>query len=142
MKRECASQVATLLNERNQLTALYTPEKVLQQASGYLLRTDTSNEVVVGCIEVKKVQWYQAEILHLTVAKNHEGRGLARSLLSEALVVASKAGARLAQCTIRMDNEDSIRVFEAAGFVRTAVFKNERSGNNVGVWQLVVSAES
>jgi len=59
-----ADQIATLLNERNQLTQKYTRESVFGHADNYLCRFSDENKVV-ACVEVKSVQWYQTEVLHM-----------------------------------------------------------------------------
>jgi L-amino acid N-acyltransferase YncA len=43
------------------------------------------------------------------------------------------------QCTIRDDNAESEGLFNKCGFVQTSTFYYPSSGNNVGVWQKVVS---
>jgi ribosomal protein S18 acetylase RimI-like enzyme len=133
-----ADQIAELLNERNKLTVRYTRSSVLEHASNYLCRYAETGEVI-ACVEVKKAQWYQIEILHLTVAKSHEGRGHAKALLCEAERVARANGARLLQCTIRIDNQASRQLFEGFGFMLVSTFFNQSSGNNVGVFQKILA---
>jgi len=134
-----ADQIATLLNERNQLTVKYNRKRVLDSAENYLCRYSETREVI-ACVEIKRVQWYQAEVLHLTVAKDHERKGHAKALLCEAERLARTKGARLLQCTIRRDNEGSSKLFEAFGFLHISTFLNEDSGNNVRVFQKVLAA--
>lgn len=98
-----AEEIAALLNRRNELTVRYTRERVLNQMDDYLCRYGNSGHVI-ACIQVKTVQWYQCEVLHLTVAKEDEGQGHARVLLLEAERAARLRNARLLQCTIRQDN--------------------------------------
>lgn len=43
------------------------------------------------------------------------------------------------QCTIRENNEESTGLFVKNGFVRTALFLYPDTGNNVGVYQKVIS---
>ena len=133
-----ADQIAALLNERNQLTVQYTGKRVLASADNYLYRISETNEVI-ACVEVKEVQWYQAEVLHLTVAEPCERKGHAKALLCEAQRSARAKGARILQCTIRMDNEASRRLFEGFGFLHVGTFLNQFSGNNVGVFQKVLA---
>jgi N-acetylglutamate synthase-like GNAT family acetyltransferase len=54
-----ADAIAQLLNTRNQLTVQYTRERVLKEAADYVLRFSETGEVI-ACVQVKKVQWYQA----------------------------------------------------------------------------------
>ncbi len=132
-----ARQIADLLNKRNELTVRYTSDRVLKEAGSYRWRLSDQGEVI-ACVEIKSVQWYQAEVLHLTVAEAHEGRGHGKALLCEAERAARSQRARVLQCTIRADNDRSCRLFEAFGFNRVSVFHNEQSGNNVTVFQKVL----
>jgi ribosomal protein S18 acetylase RimI-like enzyme len=134
-----ADQIAALLNERNELTIQYTRQRVLGHADNYLCRHSEVGEVI-ACVEVKKVQWYHTEILHLTVALSFEGQGHAKALLREAERAARAEGARLLQCTIRTENTKSRALFEGFGFVHIGTFFNQGSGNNVGVFQKILSA--
>jgi L-amino acid N-acyltransferase YncA len=136
-----AEQIAALLNARNQLTVPYTATKVLAHADNYLTHKIESGEIV-GCVEVKSVQWYQSEVLHLSVAEGHTGNGIARALLGKAAQAALAKNARVLQCTIRSGNTESEGLFASSGFSRVATFRNQASGNDVGVWQLVLSPAS
>lgn len=133
-----ADQVAALLNERNDLTVEYNRNRILDEVENYLCRFSETGDVI-ACVEVKTVQWYQAEVLHLTVSEDQERRGHAKALLCEAERVARTKGARLLQCTIRTDNETSRRLFEGFGFLHVSTFHNQASGNNVGVFQKVLA---
>jgi RimJ/RimL family protein N-acetyltransferase len=132
-----ANQIATLLNARNALTRRYDQNSVEREGDQYLLRLDEEQNVI-AVVQLKRVQWYQHEILHLTVAKAHEGRGYAKSLLREAECRAGKHGAKLLQCTIREGNTPSRRLFESCGFIRVSSYHNERSAKNVDVFQKVI----
>lgn len=132
-----AAEIAALLNARNQLTVQYTGKKVLDHADDYLFRLSAVQKVV-ACVEVKKVQWYQAEVLHLTVAEGEEGKGHAKALLSSAETRAREKGVRVLQCTIREGNVQSEGLFQADGFAKVSAFHNEHSGNNVAVYQKVL----
>jgi ribosomal protein S18 acetylase RimI-like enzyme len=133
-----ADQIAALLNERNELTRIYSRVEVLSYRDNYLCHFDEAHNVI-ACIEISKVQWYQAEIKHLTVSAEHARRGHARTLLREAEQLAQTLNARLLQCTIREDNVPSRTLFENARFWRSARFFNNRSGMNVDVYQKVLS---
>jgi ribosomal protein S18 acetylase RimI-like enzyme len=130
--------IAALLNARNELTVKYTRQRVLSEADNYRCKLSETGEVV-ACVEIKKVQWYQCEVLHLTVAEAHEGKGHAKALLCDVERIARAGGARVLQCTIRDDNSRSRKLFEGFGFERVGTFHNERSGNNVGVFQKVLA---
>lgn len=137
MTSKQAEEIAQLLNDRNQLQDDYTGEKVREHAENYLfeLRAD----VVIACVEIKKVQWYQWEICHLSVSKDHEGQGLGKRLICEAEDKARRGAARIVQCTIRVGNEASERAFRRSGYREACCFFNARTDNYVAVWQKVVS---
>lgn len=134
MNVETAQAIADLINDRNQLTINYTAKKVLDSAENYLCRFDNDGRLV-GVVEVKKVQWYQCEIDHLSVQEDAEGKGLGSSLIREAEERIIKLGRRIAQCTIRVGNKDSERLFHKFGYVPGVTFFNAQSGNNVTVYQ-------
>jgi N-acetylglutamate synthase-like GNAT family acetyltransferase len=131
MTPEIAKDVATLLNARNQLAVEYDAKKVLDHADRYIVRQDADSKVV-GVVEIKKLQWYQCEIDHLSVAVDRCGIG--SSLLVEALAKAKALGARIAQCTIRVGNTGSEALFAKHGFVPSVTFKNYETGNRVTVF--------
>jgi len=134
-----ADQIATLLNERNELVVQYDRKRVLDAADNYICRFSDTGEVI-AFVEIKAVQWYQAEIRHLTVAIPYERNGHAKALLSEAERIGRTKGVRLLQCTIRMENEASRKLFEGFGFLHVSTFLNQRSGNSVGVFQKVLAS--
>lgn len=134
-----AKQIATLLNERNQLTVRSTSRSVLDHSEDYIYRTSQTGNIL-GCVEVKRVQWYQAEILHLTVRTDEEGNGHAKAMLAEADLAARKFNARLLQCTIREDNTASISLFLSCGFIQVSRFYNKVSGNNILILQKVLAS--
>lgn len=138
MTQQQAAQIAALLNKRNQLVVQYDADRVLAEVGHYLFRTDATGSVL-ACLELKKVQWYQFEVSHVTVAPEHEGRGLGRSLVEEAERSAVANGARVLQCTIRDDNTRSKGLFQQCGFTEVSRFYYPVSGNYVTVWQKVVS---
>lgn len=138
MERETAKQIADLLNKENQLVVQYTEEKVLTTKDNYLFELDENNEVI-SCIECKKVQWYQFEVCHLTVSPNHRRKGLGQKILDKAITHAKKNRGRIVQCTIREDNKASSGLFSNNGFNKVSTFYYPDSGNNVSVWQRVVS---
>ncbi len=131
-----AAAIAELLNSRNQLTVQYSRQKILKEAADYIFRQSETGEVT-GSVQVKKVQWYQVEVLRLTVAEAYEHKGHAIALLCEAERVARTKGARILQCSIRADNAASRNLFEGFGFVNACTFLNQGTGNHVGVFQKV-----
>ena len=132
-----AEQIAKLLNERNELVVAYNRDKVLKASESYRIRLSPTG-TVAACVQIKELQWYQFEILHLTVDEAYEGQGFGKDLLCEAERVARAKRARILQCTVREDNDRSRGLFEKSGFRRVSVFFNERSGKNIGVFQKVL----
>ena len=130
-------QIAQLLNDRNQLQGDYTAERVAEHAEDYLF--ELREDAVVGCVEVKKVQWYQWEICHLSVSKGHEGHGLGKSLIRQAEDKAERGAARIVQCTIRVGNERSEQAFRRSGYRESCCFFNAATDNYVAVWQKVLT---
>lgn len=137
MDQNRAGEIAALLNTRNQLVKKYDAKAILAAHARFLF--EVRDDQVVGCVEVKKVQWYQAEVNHLTVHKDYCRRGIAQALLAGATARAIQDRARILQCTIRDNNVESTGLFLKNGFVRTALFLYPDSGNNVGVYQKVIS---
>jgi ribosomal protein S18 acetylase RimI-like enzyme len=136
MEQQQAQQIAEILNSRNQLDTPYTAQMVLQHADDYLF--DLDEGAVVACVEVKKVQWYQWEICHLSVAETHERHGRGKTLVRRAEEKAKAGHARIIQCTIRVGNEPSERAFRRSGYREACCFYNSRTGNYVAVWQKVL----
>lgn len=138
MRSDHARQIADLLNQQNQLIVNYTADRVLQHADNYLVRLDQDGQVI-ACAELKRVQWYQFELLHVTVAQHVQRMGHARSLMAEAATKGAALDARMLQATIRTGNTASERLFESSGFQLVSRFYNVRSGHFIGVWQRVLS---
>jgi N-acetylglutamate synthase-like GNAT family acetyltransferase len=138
MDRSHAEQIATLLNAQNQLTVQYTADCVLEHQDNYLVRLDDLGHVV-ACAELKQVQWYQFELLHVTVAQQNQKQGHARALVAEAETQAIHRGARILQSTIRAGNTASEQLFKSSGFESVSRFYNVKSENIISVWQRVLS---
>jgi N-acetylglutamate synthase-like GNAT family acetyltransferase len=134
-----AQQIAELLNRRNQLKVNYTAERVNSQIERYVIIVE--EDTLIACAEVERVQWYQHEIKHVSVLEGKEGKGVAAKVLKKAEQLAISKDARVLQCTIRSNNERSMRLFQSKGYVRVNQFYNKMSGNWVLVYQKVVSIE-
>ena len=96
-----AGAIAKLLNQRNQLTVEYTAELVMQEADDYR-HTATDSGEILACVQVKRVQWYQFEVCHLTVAAGSERKGLAKELLYDVERFARLMHARVLQCQLKL----------------------------------------
>lgn len=136
-----AEQIADLLNSQNQLTVPYTASKIIDHQDHYIVRYD-DNGKVLGAVEVKKVQWYQCEIDHLSVDPKSKRQGIGSRLLQDAEARARDMGARIAQCTIRVGNDASEGLFKKHGYTPTVTFLNRANGNQVAVYQKVLEAQS
>lgn len=90
---------------------------------------------MLAAVEVKKVQWYQCEIDHLSVHPDSRGQGIGRGLIEEAERKATQLGARIAQCTIRVGNRESEELFKSSGYTPGATFLNNENNNQVTVYQ-------
>jgi N-acetylglutamate synthase-like GNAT family acetyltransferase len=132
MTLQNALEIAALLNEQNQLSRKYDAKHVIDNCENYIFRTD-KNRKTVGVVECNRVQWYQWEIKHLSVAVKRQGIGAL--LLDEATAKAESLGARILQCTIRLGNAESEAFFTKHGFSPSVSFINYRTGNRVTVFQ-------
>ena len=127
MTRAEADEIAQLLNDRNRLVRRYTGQQVLADADNY--EYESRDGHVVACVELKRVQWYQWEIRHLSVREDSEGKGLAFTVYSRAEAAALQRGAGVLQCTIRQGNEDSEKFFRRQGFTRVGAFYYQTTNN-------------
>ena len=137
MTEKQAEQIAKLLNNQNQLSQKYDRNTILQKRDCFVTEVD-ENEDILGAVEVEKVQWYQAEIKHLSATESQQGKGLGRNLLKRAERKAIDLGARIVQCTIRDDNAASIRLFLSSGYKHTLTFVNQDTGNRVMIMQKLI----
>jgi ribosomal protein S18 acetylase RimI-like enzyme len=128
-----AEQIAALLTAHNKLLVAYSAEKILAEEAGYLVLLGPDN-LVIGSIQVKKVQWYQAETCHLTVHPAYRRQGFGTALKHAAENEARALGAKIAQCTVREDNIASRELSRGAGWSEVSAFRGDR-GNMVRVYQ-------
>lgn len=129
-------QIARLLNKYNRLTVQYTPESIYAFRKQYLFVTSPTNQVV-GCVRLKKVQWYQGEVLHLCVHPDYRGQKIARNLLEMVEERAKRRGIFLLQCTIREENVASLNLFASMGYQCANQFYNSRTTHHLTIWQKV-----
>lgn len=137
MTKEQAKQIAILLNERNKLVKEYSMDDILAKEKNYVYLEEGSN--IIACAECRKVQWYQWEICHVSVDKASERKGMGSKILKMAEIKAIEDGAKILQCTIRSNNEPSLRLFLAKGYTNTTSFFNPKSENWVHVLQKSIS---
>ncbi len=129
-----AEQIAANLTAHNKLLVAYTAEKILADETTYLVLLGSSDHLVIGSIQVRKVQWYQAETCHLTVHPAYRRQGFGTALKHAAEDQARASGAKIAQCTIRDDNTASRELSRGAGWSEVTAFRGDR-GNTVRVYQ-------
>jgi len=140
MTEELAIKIAALINERNKLDELLDATRIINKADNYEYLMD--GNVLVACVEAKKVQWYQWEICHLSVNTRYVRKGFGSRMIQKAEEKAKQGGARIMQCTIRVGNVESEGAFRKQGYVQTISFFNSRTGHYVGVWQKVICRNS
>lgn len=132
-----AEEIARLINNRNQLTKKYSYEEILSNSENFVYLKE--EEKIVACAESKKVQWYQFEILHVSIAQNFEGKGFGNLILNLAEKNAIEKNAKILQCTIRTNNDNSIRLFTRKGYKQVNSFFNNKSGNWIFIYQKTIA---
>jgi GNAT superfamily N-acetyltransferase len=125
-----AEMAATIVNAYNHLVTGIGPDVFMYNPS-YVAMIDNK---IAGVISIKRTSWYQCEFSYLSVLEAYRKHGVGRALLQHA---ASKTSARIAQCTIRRDNINSIRLIQQQGFEATVEFINH--GNMVIVFNKVLA---
>lgn len=83
---------------------------------------------IVGCVSLVERGWYMTEIKHLFVKKEDRECGIGKFLLEEAL---RKVKTPLVCCTVRSDNERSIRLFSGRSFEKLSSFRNAMTGHDI-----------
>jgi len=129
-----AERVADLLNTQNRLETRYTAASVLEHGERYITRLNDAEELM-GVVEVKKVQWYQCEIDHLSVDPRFARQDVGSWLVLAAEGKARENRARIVQCTIRVGNNASECLFKKHGYRSAITFWNARSKNDVTIYQ-------
>jgi GNAT superfamily N-acetyltransferase len=136
MTQDVAAKIAELINERNELDRPYDADRVLAKSSEYEYELDGAD--LVACVEVRRVQWYQWEVCHLSVNSSYGRKGHGTRMIQRAEQKAKDGAARLIQCTIRVGNIESEGAFRKQGYVAVNRFYNSRTNNYVAVWQKVL----
>lgn len=139
MTKNDAIEIAELLNKRNELSVKYSFDDILSKKENYLFIKE--GDKIVACGESIKVQWYQNEIKHISVHKDFEGKRFGTKILNLVEEKSIKDNARVLQCTIRTDNENSIRLFTRKGYKKVNLFFNKKTKNWVFIFQKVISIE-
>ena len=139
MNPDQANQIAELLNNYNELKNPYTQDQLLRYAHEYKFIQDENSSYVIAVVQIKKVQWYQYEIVNLTVNPNHHGKDLARRLIQIAESQAINENAHILQGTVRQNDKENTGLYKSAGFKHVSNFYNNQSNRNISVWQKVLS---
>lgn len=134
-----ADQIAQLLNSNNELKSAYTADQLLRYAHEYKFLQDEDSSNVIAVVQIKKVQWYQHEIVNLTVSPAHREKDLAKRLLELAENQALTDGARILQATVRENDQMNIDLLKSTSFEQVSTFFNPLSNRNITVWQKVLS---
>jgi len=133
MDENIANQICELLNRRNNLSCNVTFDRVYYSKGTYLYITDKSR--LVGCACVKKVQWYQNELLHLSVHEDYENMGYGSRLIASAKELAKQNRGRILQATADSKNLNSIKVLKNNGFNTVGEFINQKTENKIIILQ-------
>lgn len=128
-----AEQIAQLINKNNKLVNEYSAIDILNKKKNYIY--ELLDGKVIGTIRIKKIQWYQAELLHLSVKEEHRGKGLAYRLIQQGEKLAKEKGAKIIQCTIREENIGSIKLFQKLNYIDALTFFYDLTKNKVHIFQ-------
>jgi ribosomal protein S18 acetylase RimI-like enzyme len=136
LREDIACQAADLLNTQNKLTEIYDGDS-LRWADGYIVHTD-GRSTLFGIVRVQRVQWYQAELTHLSVNPEFHHHGIGQALIREAEEKALRLHAKTIQCVLRLDNIASENLFRKCGYSAGPMFINRHSGNILRIYQKVL----
>jgi ribosomal protein S18 acetylase RimI-like enzyme len=134
MNTETAIQIASLLNNQNQLQTNYSSESILENSDAYIYQAN-ANGAITGAVRVDKIQWYQAEIKHLSVLQSAQRTGIGTLLLAKAEEKARSFRCKVAQCTIRENNIASVNLFLRNGYIKTCSFINPITNHMLSIFQ-------
>ena len=90
------------------------------------------NSRIIGCIRISIVDVDLADIRTLCVDEEFRGKGIAQSLLNEAMNFLKERKMRKVIARTRSDNKDAIRLFKKNSFAQEGYFKEHyRKGIDV-----------
>ena len=112
--------------EVERLLCTHNPNAVIQ-GRYYTAREGGAIKGVVGLLWRS---WYLTELRHLYVKPEFRRTGIGSSLVEGAL---KKVKTPLVCCTVRVGNEESLRLFEREGFAVERRFVNPGTGNTVSL---------
>jgi len=111
-KQEMARQIATLLNNHNNLLTKYSARSLLSSEGKYFVELDGGR--VVGCIAIQEENPEITKLFHLCVAPDKRRQGIAKKLLQFAI---AQSTTPYVYGTIREDNQASLSAVHSLGFV-------------------------
>ncbi len=138
MDIQVAEQIAILLNTQNQLTVKYDTQQILEAAHEYIYEID-DDDVLIACMQLKSVQWYQVEICHVSVNKINHQYGAAYRLLDKAIIDSREKNVHLLQATVNQSNGVPQKFLQKFNFTQTSTFYNPLTKNHITVWQKALS---
>ncbi len=130
---DAAEQVIDLVNTYSPLVRKIGLTDIVADNYKYLEREG----LIVACVKVTKLSWYQSEVAHLVVRPEFRGQGFGRKMVTQACQEAKALKTRIAQCTIRCNNIASLGLFKAMGFQSSLEFIGP-SGNSLLIWHRVL----
>ena len=120
-EKSIATQIAILLNNNNKLQPHYTPLKIINSPINYLVEMGGFNErhidkerKILGVIGLEPLSKEVTLIKHLSVLKQYRNKGIASSLLKNALYVSPT---NVTQMHVRSDNWASLHFVEKFGYM-------------------------
>ena len=129
-----AEQIAANLTAHNKLLVAYTAEKILADETTYLVLLGSSDHLVIGSIQVRKVQWYQAETCHLTVHPAYRRQGFGTALKHAAENQCGPRARRSPNARYATITRPAGNFRVGAGWSEVSAFRGDR-GNTVRVYQ-------
>lgn len=129
-------EIKELINKRNFLSKKITTKQIKDNLENYVCLIENNN--FIGCVQVKKIQWYQSEICHFSIKEEYEGKGKSYELIKMAEEKAKNENSRVIQCTIRKNNTKSINFFTKNNYIKVNEFLNRETNNNVLILQKII----
>lgn len=115
-----SNQIASLINSNNKLKQHYTPSLVMSNAVTYCLELGGYNErfsdkkrLITGVVGCSLLSREVTLIRHLCVHDQYRNRGLATSLLKQAI---ANCSTKIIQIRVRNDNVPCLNLTERLGF--------------------------
>lgn len=141
------SRVVELVNAENGLAEPITADNLHSRrlyvvtSSRTILRADDATAhkfapSIVGCVQIRHPQWYQAEVCYAAVKAEFRRRGLMKLLMQRVLrhVREDMEGVAVLQATTRRGSAME-GYFRSHDWRPTIAFDNARTGHSIQVWQ-------